>query len=257
LCLLFLYLAVLRGSGWRSAGRSGSWAATIAPGLPLALLLMAVDYVRYFNTFYRETGTIVFLLSLLVSLAMLDATRHERTAFLLSGASLTLLATAKITNVYWPFLALPFLLLARGGRRRLAAVGAAFLVSVGLELIVFPRAELPPIRDRQAYDSLYIGVLTFSARPVEHLTRLGLEDTVDFVGKNRFAEGPEPWLDEHPRRVTVFTTLDVVLHEPTAFLKELHFAPGRCRTRLPGWVSGPRAIPHRQGVARPNSSGAF
>jgi hypothetical protein len=224
LCLTLLYVAVLRWSGWRTSGRAARWVATIGVGVPLALLFMAVDYVYYFSSFYRDTGTIVFLLAFLVSLVMLDANRHERTALLLSALSLTLLATAKITNVYWPVVAFPFLLLSRGGRRHVAAVTGVFLLSGTLALAVFSRAELPQVRDYQAYSSLYTGLLAFSSRPAEHLTRLGLQETTDFVGKVCYLPETSQWLDSHPKRLSIHMTFDVLLHEPTAFLRELSFA---------------------------------
>jgi len=164
---------------------------------------------------------------------MLDATGHERMALLLSAVSLTLLATAKVTNVYWPLLALPFLLLARGGRRRVAALTAAFLLSGTLALAVFSRAELPQIRDYQAYLSLYTGLLAFSSRPAQHLTRLGLEDTTDFVGKGCYLPETSQWLDSHPKRLSMRTTLDVLIHEPSSFLRELSFAARAMQNTAP------------------------
>ncbi|HEY5908844.1 MAG TPA: hypothetical protein VIZ31_12435, partial [Vicinamibacteria bacterium] len=134
-CLLLLYVGVLRWSGWRDAGRATHWTATLVLGLPLAFLLMAVDYVRYFNSFYRDTGTMVFLLAFLVSLVLLDTSPRERRALVLAAVALTLLATAKVANVYWPVLALPFLLLARGGRRQKAGVTGAFLLSGSVALL--------------------------------------------------------------------------------------------------------------------------
>ena len=239
-CLLLLYVAVLRWSGWRAPGRAAHWAATIGVGVPLAFLFMAVDYVRFFNTFYRDTGTIVFLLAFLVSLAMLDATRHPRTALLLSALSLTLLATAKVTNVYWPVLAFPFLLLARGGRRRVAAVSGVLLLSGTLALLAFSRGELPNIRDYAAYSSLYTGLLAFSSRPAEHLTRLGLQETTDFVGKNCYLPATSRWLDSHPKRLSHRMTLDVLLHEPSAFLGEVYFAARAMQDTAPR--GGERAV---------------
>ena len=67
----------------RAAGRAAHWAATLVVGVPLAFLFMAVEYVRYFNTFYRDTGTIVFLLVFLAALALLDGPGRERRALVL------------------------------------------------------------------------------------------------------------------------------------------------------------------------------
>ena len=251
LCVLLLYVTVLRWSGWRTGGGAARWAATIGVGASLALLFMAHDYVAFFNSFYRETGTIVYLLAFLVSLAMLDTVHRERTALLLAALSLALLATAKVTNVYWPVLAFPFLLLARGGRRRVAAVTGAVLLSGALGLVVFRRAELPRNRDYQAFSSLYTGLLMFSDRPADHLTRLGLPETTNFVGKMCYHPEASPWLDGNPGRLSIGTTLNVVLHEPSAYARELYFAAREMNDTAPRLgvrAEGDPAPPRRRSV---------
>ena len=223
--LLLLYVGVLRWDGWRAAGRAACWTATLVLGVPLALVLMSVHYVRYFNTFYRDTGTMVFLLAFLAALARLDAGRRARRDLILAGVALALLGTAKVANIYWPFLALPFLLLARGGRRQVAPVCAVLAVTVSIALILYGRAERADVRDYAAYSSLYTGVLPWSARPHEHLARLGLAETADFVGRHIY-ETPAAvqWVAAHPGRLSHRMTLDIVLHEPRTALRGLAFA---------------------------------
>ncbi len=247
LAVLLLAVVALRWVARCGGGPTLSTVVKLLVGVPLVLILMATDYVRFFNTFYRETGTLVFLPWFLVGLVALARGRCSGGTYVACGAALVLLATAKITNVYWPFVALPLLLLAPRAPRRAARAVAVFAVSAGVAAAVFPFAELKSLREGDAFLSLYTGVLTFSDHPGEHLARLGLEDTAGMLGQSIFTPGPTSWLNSHPGALSHAAALNVLLHEPVVGLRAMR-AAARAMQRI---APHPRLGQRAEGDATP------
>ena len=222
--LILLAVVAIRWIGQCGSGFVFCTIVKLLLGVPLVLILMATDYVRFFNTFYRETGTLVFLLWFLAGLVMLARTRHPGRAYLACGIALLLLTTAKVSNVYWPLVALPLLFLAPHKRRSRARALGVFLVSAAVAAAAFPFAEVRWMRENDAFLSLYSGVLTFSNHPAEHLARLGVRDTVGMVGQSSFTPGPAAWLRAHPGKLSHLAALNVILHEPVVEIRAMRSA---------------------------------
>jgi hypothetical protein len=207
--------------GPRPANRS---ALKLAIGVPLAFAPMATDYVRMFNTFYLETGTFVYLLLFLASLVVLHRNPASVGCCVFCSLALALLATAKVGNIYWPLFALPFLLTTVCQPRRMFRAVAVSVTAFSIAAAVFPSAEIPINRECGVFQSLYHGLLTFSRNPRAHLARLQLDDTAAYLGQHSNLPGPSAWLHAHPGCLTYLATLRVLVYEPAAGLRAMHFA---------------------------------
>lgn len=215
--LLLLLFRWLRSSEIGEAARRCLY-LTLA--VPLVLLLSSSDYVAYFNSFYFETASFVFFFAFVA--ALLFFRRMERStrswgAFLLA---LMLLATAKVSNFYWPALGLlwafDFGALTAAARRKAVRSVAIFVAAaLAFTTIAFLLTRPPAMFYRaNAINRFFYGVLTFSRNPGGHLERLGLRGAERCVGHTAFeATGPE-CMAAYADRLSLASTLSTLAREP-------------------------------------------
>jgi hypothetical protein len=198
-------------------------------GVPLALMLSTTDCLAYLNSFYQETGSLVYLGLWIASLVFVRHRPESLTRGVLSFGALALLICSKASNVYWIILGLPFLFFLRHRWQwsprpavRLTAYYAA-LSAVLLIAYIFGvyHADLAP---RHNYNRLFYGILTFSEDPRARLTELGLEDSVSCVGHTAFTPRAGEFLAQHSSQISPLSTLRVAWAEPAAMLRMLKFA---------------------------------
>jgi hypothetical protein len=215
LLLLGELILLLLWARQQSAGK----VLAVTVGLPAVLLLTTTDQAAYLNSFYQEQASLVFVLPLFFSLVYL---RRRPTPLRLAVVilCLALLATGKESLVYWPALALPFILYCwvsraparwRDHARRTVAIGctaACALTLVAHACVQFHEDRVNP------YHSLFYGALTFSQRPAEHLQRLGFADGRDCINVSAYQEPGTSYFEAHRDRMTFLNTVTTVAHEP-------------------------------------------
>jgi hypothetical protein len=194
---------------------------------PCCLMLGCCDYLDYLNTFYQETGIIVF--SLLFITALILCKRHPGSwrFFALGLLLLFLLSTAKRSASYLPVMGIPALILCHGWPLSWKQIYVRYIrwgiaVSVVLTVISFKMTFTPGIMNQ--YNSLFYGVLTFSENSRQRLEELGLGHMNDMVGINGSAPEAGRLRDDNPDIWTFENTLRVIAKEPFIVFREFHFA---------------------------------
>ena len=196
-------------------------------GVPLTLLVTSTEYVAYLNSFYQESASFVFLFLFLASIVVLRQ-RPRRLNLLLSLALLLFLTTSKASNVYWPLMLIPLVYLV-WTRHRNATQHTKLMVGAASTLVLmFALASLLVIRRGSTrsypYHSLFIGVLTFSETPSEHLRRLGIEDGMQCIGSSSFSSIGRECLARYQEQMTFRNTLKVIYREPPVLSRSLEYA---------------------------------
>ena len=207
----------------RSLKRSEALILSLVVGVPLVLLLSTADYVAYLNTFYQEIASFIFLFLLLFSLIRLKR-RRSLFNYLLSFTSLVLLATAKPSNLYWPFLALLWII--PFSPRKTKPVVLPFIYILLAIAIAIPAAWLgrrgisPQINE---YHSLFLGILPLSQYPQRHLDVLGMPAAFRCIGKNAHTVGANCYV-KYRDRLSFLVDIHLLLSEPLIFPRILKTA---------------------------------
>ena len=204
----------------------GSWRAklllSITLGLPFVLIVSATDYVAYFSTFFFETASFVFAILFLISLVVLDraAPRFFKWAIALCLILLFLLASAKLSTVYWPLVGMPFVFyLLKAGRGKFQAfILAVVAVSFCLGAIWLDK-EPPPGLSHNAMDRFFYGVLTFSDNAPARLSELGIPETIPCI--DILSQTPEGirCMTEYGDQASFQNVLAVVVKEPAIVVR--------------------------------------
>ena len=220
LLLLGELILLLRWARRQSGGR----VLAVTMGLPAVLLLTTTDHAVYLNSFYQETAVLVFVLPLFFSLVRLKRQPTPPRLAVTAGC-LTLLTTTRESAIYWPLLALPFVLYCwvsneparwRGHAGRMAAAGCAAACALTFAAHAFTHFKEDGVNP---YHSLFYGALTFSQRPAEHLQRLGLADGLDCIGVSAYQKRGVSYFDAHRDRMTFLNTINTVAHEPAILFR--------------------------------------
>jgi hypothetical protein len=194
-------------------------------GVPMTFLFTSTDYIVYFNTFYQETASFVFLFLFLSSILILKR-RPSLGYLVLSIAFLLFLATSKTSNVYWPFIAVPFVfhIWSAGKKIKLRTKFVAGLALIVTFTFVSQRITARGSVHNPPYDSLFDGVLTFSENPSEHLHRLGFDGAMQCVNTTSFSVIGNTFFTKYKERMTYQSTLDVIYHEPMVLFNCFKYA---------------------------------
>jgi len=212
-CLMFLIFRWVETSG---VDRTLKTCLLITLALPLALMLSTTDYVAYFNSFYFETGSFVFLFCFLAALILLKKRGPSTLGYVLCVALLLLLTTSKTSNIYWPGVAIPAIFAFRDLRARPARFVPLYIVLlIGLTLVGFYVTKQPSMYNRHnTCNRFFYGVLTFSLEPSKRLAESNLAGAEGCIGHPPFdaigAECQQKYVD----RISVPGTLLVILREP-------------------------------------------
>lgn len=209
-------------------------------GVLYVLMVTTSDYVGFLNSFYYETGSLVYLLVFLASFVLQAAPKAGRSQRSLNWCvvALLLLAGAKMSNLYWPFLALPFVMhrfIASRFRWRLVAeyLVAATAMTASAFLCVHPPQHV--VRGN-AYDRLFCGALVFSENPAQRLAELGVADHVDCVGRSAWTQDGDQFIQDHGNVLTVDAAMGVLWKEPMIPVRMIKFAAGETQMLSAGYL---------------------
>jgi hypothetical protein len=221
LMFLVILLMCLFWLADRSLPRSQALILSLVIGLPLALMLSTADYVAFLNSFYQETASFIFLFLLLFSLIRLK--RHRsRLNYLLSFFLVVLLAAAKPSNLYWPFLALLWIIPFPQKKNRWIVF--SFMYIILAFTIAIPTAWLgrrgiyPRINE---YHSLFLGILPLSQHPQRHLDQLGMPAAFRCIGKNAHSKKGANCYAKFYDRLSFLANIQILLNEPLIFPRML------------------------------------
>lgn len=185
---------------------------------PLAVIAADPRTTTFFHSLYRESGTIVFVLLAVLGLAALPGRRFWGPAALATLGGM-LFAGSATTHFFTAFLvaaALPAAFLRWEGRQPVGWLGIALamaaLVAAGINS---ERQTAPHLRRNAAFDSLFMGALVVSDRPLEHLAALGLPpETQTQIGEVAFTRESQELIRAHAPVMDHRNTLKILLREP-------------------------------------------
>ena len=207
----------------------------ITLALPLALMFSTTDYVAYFNSFYFETASFVFLFTFLASLIFLKKRGPSTLGYVWCVSSLLLLTMAKTSNIYWPLIALPCIFVFRNLTAKPARYVPLYIVlAIGLTVIAFSVTRQPPNLNKfNTINRFFFGVLTFSQEPSKRLAELNLSGAENCIGHPRFDEIGAECEQKYVDRISIPGTLLVLLREPgTLFRMMIHVADNMQKVSL-------------------------
>jgi hypothetical protein len=209
----------------------------------LALIVVFCDagYICYFNSFYYEPASYIFLLALVALWLDLIANRRFQAKYMATfGLCALLFVAAKPQNspvgvifgIYvWRF------------RRFVQPRWLAPLVSVATlasSLAVYE--SMPKInKAATAFDMLFLQVLPQSSDPAAELRSLGLDPSyVKYIGLSAYAPSVPFWgnaafRDEFHKRVNHFTIAGFYLRHPGKFLDYISWVLPQSTSLRPEW----------------------
>ena len=197
-------------------------------GIPLVALLSTTDYLIFFNSFFQETGSLVYLIAWIASLVYLK--RHPRSLLggALSLAALILLVCAKLSNVYWVAVGLPLLVFFwrpwPWPKWQIVRLGVGYVVLGGVVFAAyFTCGRYTELVPHHHFNSLFSGILPFSRDPSTRLNELGLSGAEGFVGKCCHTPEGQKFLASSGSRLSYLLTLRVAWAEPAAMLRMLKY----------------------------------
>lgn len=229
--LLLLYGCAVRH--FRERGERRATLLALGLTLPLALLVADPRYTTFFNSLYREGGTLLF--ALLTPVCLLAFSGSRVLAPLLGAAAAGLLLAGSASAHFFTGLltagALAAALLRRElrreprSRRRRVVEWAATGAAVAALLLAGSAAERGTernLRKNAAYHSLFLGALQVSDDPAGHLAYLGLPPTArERIGIDAFHAESNAFIREHWDRIGHRATAHVLLREPVLILRLL------------------------------------
>jgi len=194
---------------------------------PLTLLFTTTDVAAYFNSFYQETASLVFLLFVVASVAYFQP-GSGRLGFIFSFLSVLLLATAKSSNFYWPFLVFPFLFSLGMARRNPARLILFLLVFALLPFGAswhFLRSANQKLTN--SYHSIYHGLLVASDHPADLLEKIGLPGSESCVGEHAFTTAGSECVARLKNELSYTKTLQIIILEPKLLITGVQWMAGK------------------------------
>ena len=194
-------------------------------GLPAILLLTTTDYVAYFNSFFQESASFVFLFLLIASIVLL---RRRPTYLHLSFSlvSTLLLATSKPANLYWPLLTIPIISYVWSTKRNFRLIPTVITSLILIILFTFASAIVTEVGSIEAnpYHSFFYGVLTFSDNPGAHLQDLGMGDATPCVNTSAYSSTGLACIEKYQNQLSFQDTIRVVYREPAVLFRIMKYA---------------------------------
>jgi len=260
----------------------GSWRALVLSltlGIPLTLVLGSGATLVYFNSFYQETGSFIFLFLFIAALIYawwVDhvhpravqkegrsfantetmATKEPLRPYLwpryFALAALLGLLTAKASNIYW---IVPGVLLLVPWRKALARPRAFIPLYIGiaatLALAVVLVPSRPDQRQPEVFQSLFNGALTFSKEPAQRLDELGLKGAKKCIYQSAFKPSAYECILLFSDKITFLSTAQVILHEPIILFRTARYAAQNMQGLTPQlgkYAKGAAYLPRTQTI---------
>jgi hypothetical protein len=191
--------------------------------LPLVLITSSLDYIAYFNTFYQETAAFIGILLLLWGgYALREQFTLSRFCFFM--LALFFLTLARVSLIYWPFLAITFIwpIVKRAENPPyffVALLFSAAMVWLGLKI-----TSNTSMREINSINAIYTGILPFSVDPQQHLSDLRLQgsevciDNIDYYADSR------TWcMAQFQPQLTHKTGMQMLIAEPAILLRQFMY----------------------------------
>jgi hypothetical protein len=181
--------------------------------LPLILMAGTSHYAAYFNAFYQELGSLVYLIMLVIWLII--GLRDKPKRFRVVGLILlVLLTTTKSSNFFFPFLFLPLIFNIRDILKKpvlLFSVVAVCVLAIAFSILF--------VGDRSTanrYHSIFMGVLVASENPAQRLQEIGITDPSAVIDckASIYTTAGQACAQKFTAFLSYRTTAGIIFHEP-------------------------------------------
>jgi hypothetical protein len=215
---IFLWLALL----WIDARSKHPTVFYLTLALPLVALFTTTDVVAFYNSFFQETGAIVFFAYLVVVIVLGQWGPRDWRYYLLAAISVLLMTSSKSASFYWPFLSLPFVVPFFKKKPRiwlyLASGAVVSLLIAYIGMTVTHYATPYPYRE---YNSLFGGTLLLSKAPAEQLARLGMPDAVSCIGVDVYSSAGNACLQKYQHQISYLAVVRTIVAEPAILVRQV------------------------------------
>lgn len=236
-CTLFVFLWVLLNWIEHKARIPELFFLTL--GVPLSFLFSTTSVVAYFNTFYQETGAIVFLPILLAVVAQSQFVRRNGWFYSVYFLVILLATTSKSSLFYLPLLTIPAVISWQQLRKK-----PAVFIPLALALVAIPTyagmilPQVPLDGPQREYNSLIKGVLALSDAPEERLAQLGVPEAAECLEYDLYTTEGRACFEKYNSTGlwSYVNVVKVILAEPqiierqlniiTSRVQEMHFDAG-------------------------------
>lgn len=180
--------------------------------LPLILIMNTSDYAAYFNSFYQESGSLVYLI-MFIAWFFIRHTLSNKYFLVIGYGLLFLLTTAKSSNFYFPFVFFLFLFDFQKALHEIKwtvfALALLFLPVVFTILFVGDRS------DANVYNSIFFGVLLSSKDPEQRLADIGISDPDAMNCLTGFFDPVGvACYQKYRDNVSYYSLVKIIVHEP-------------------------------------------
>ncbi len=219
LIILFLWI-ILK---WISRNRH-KLLLTLTIGIPYVLIFTSTDYIAYFNSFYQELGSLIFVLLLIITLVKVIASPQKKFPVLIFGIVGLLLTTSKASNLIWvPILMLFFIYLAINRKKFLFYFSFSIIFLLSSASISYYVSANESMRDATAYSSLFYGALSFSSDPVNILGKLHLGEFRDCINVEPFTRKGDDCVFRVKNRNSHLNSFKAIIIDPNILINQLRF----------------------------------
>ncbi len=196
----------------------------LAFAFPLVLLFSTTDVIAFFNTFYQETGSIVFVPFLLAIVILGYYVERNIMYYVLYLVSITLVAISKSASFYWPIITLPFVLPTTNVIRK-----PTLYIPVGIILVILPlslglsHTRVPTAYDMptREYNSLFSGTLLLSDNPQARLQELGMPEAINCVSVDFFSPNGFECAQMFEKSISYQAVLQTMVSEPAIVIRQV------------------------------------
>lgn len=143
-----------------------------------AIAFTDVGYAAYWNSFYTEPATCIFLLLLVAESAAILRQGVSRLALARWCVWAALLVWAKSSNYPLAVLLFPFAIRLGWTGQRTRALGIVGAIAIGAIAILTMATRPQPMQQATTYNAIFMGILPESATPAADLERIGLDPSL-------------------------------------------------------------------------------
>lgn len=229
--ILFLFLISIFRKIDRTTKSSARLILYLTLVFPLILIFTTTDYIVYFNSFYQESASFIYLFLVILSIVLFIKNPQSLLYFSTCTIALLLLSTSKASSGYWPALVMPLLVFIKirasnnSISKNLITLAGGIVFTVILSIVSLIATDRPHLNGAR-YHGLYYGALTFSQHPDIHIKRLGYGNE-NCINRVAYLPTSEECVSRYANKVSLTDILSIYLLEPPVFIETFIFSANK------------------------------
>jgi len=195
---------------------------SIAIGGLYVLMFTTTDYLAYFNSFYQETGSIIYYLSFLLTIILMVTYPNRRIYYWLMVISVILFVSSKASNLYLGIMVGGAIIIFMVHKKKILShllIGLVLILSSIIFSYKFTANET--MREFTAHSSLLYGSIPLSDNPIRLLEKLDLLQVIGCLDVDPHSENGINCVKKFNDQISFETTIKSILLEPKIILQQL------------------------------------